>query len=277
MPLCSTTALLARAAESNAAVGAFNVGSMEMTMGALRAAEELHTPIILQIAEKRLSHSPLHLIGPMLVEAAEKSAVDIAVQLDHGESTEAMEQSLQYGFTSVMFDGSSLPLRDNISRTREIVAWVHERGCEVEAEIGVLAGSEGGPEQTAVYTDPAEAEELAAASGCDALAIAIGNAHGHYRGKPKLAFDILEKIADRVAVPLVLHGGSGISPEDFRRAISLGVRKINIATANMDAEVMGAKRYLADATTPDYFGLNEAIVLSVKENVLRHINIFNNA
>lgn len=276
MPICSLPAILARAERENIAVGAFNASSMEIVMGIVAAAEEMNAPVILQVAEKRLRHSPLHLMGPMLVHAAKNSTADIAVQLDHGEHFPVMEKAGEYGFTSVMYDGSGLDLEDNIDSTRKIVQWAHALGMAVEGEIGVIAGSEGGEERRAEHTDPKEAGELADATGCDVLAVAIGNAHGHYRRAPDLDFAVLEKIAARVALPLVLHGGSGISAGDFRKAISLGIRKINIATANMDAEVAGAGAYLASNRQPTYFGMNEHMVEYVKECTKRHIGIFNN-
>lgn len=276
MAICSFSTLLREAEQKNCAIGAFNVGSMEMLMGVLAAAEETRTPVILQIAEKRLRHSPLELMGPMMVSAARAAKVPVAVHLDHGSTPAVLRQAMDMGFTSVMFDGSALPLAENVAQTRALADEAHARGVEVEAEIGVLGGSEGGPERRSVCTDPEEAEKLAKESGCDALAVAIGNAHGHYKGVPKLRFDVLEDIRARVGVPLVLHGGTGIPAEDFRRAISLGVRKINIATANFDALTAGAARLLHEREDADYFALNEAMVQGVKENALRHLSIFQN-
>ncbi|MDR1059847.1 MAG: class II fructose-bisphosphate aldolase [Clostridiales bacterium] len=289
MALCSLKELLYRAEKQDRAVEAFNVGSMEMLMGAVLAAEEAGSPIVLQIAEKRLKFSPLELMGPMMVSAARRSAVDMAVQLDHAASFPVMEMAADMGFTSIMFDGSQLSLADNIRETSKIAAWARNRGLSLEAEIGVLGGSEGGPEGRALRTDPGDAAEFAEKTGCDALAISFGNAHGHYRGKPKLDFGALKGVSERAAgAPLVLHGGSGIPAEDFQKAIALGIRKINIATAVTDAEVEGAKRYLEGAESrgsgsgsgsgsgggADYFGMNEAIVGAVRAAVAEHIGIF---
>jgi fructose-bisphosphate aldolase class II len=250
---------------------------MEMLLGIVAAAEEVNAPIVLQIAEKRLRHSPLHLTGPMMVSAARAARVDIAVQFDHGESMERIRQAVELGFTSIMFDGSSLALRENVRRTSELAAWLADKGITLEAEIGVLGGSEGGAERQAVHADPKEAARMAKESGCDALAVAIGNAHGHYRGRPQLNFAVLEEIRARTDIPLVLHGGSGISPEDFRRAIRLGIRKINIGTANFDATVSGAREYLERREAPNYFGMNEAMVESVRRATLEHLQIFNSS
>lgn len=268
--------LLLDARMNGRAVGAFNVGSMEMLMGVVTAAEEANTPIVLQIAEKRLHHSPLYLVGPMMVSAARTAKVDIAVQLDHGENMDTIHQAVELGFTSVMFDGSSLAVSENVKRTSELAAWLVNKRVNLEAEIGVLGGSEGGNERQAVYTAPDEAVLMAEKSRCNALAVAIGNAHGHYRGKPKLNFDVLQKICALTDIPLVLHGGSGISPEDFKKAIRMGVCKINIGTANFDATVIGAREYLKRHEKPDYFGMNEFIVDTVRKTTAEHIKIFNN-
>ncbi|MDR1068844.1 MAG: ketose-bisphosphate aldolase [Clostridiales Family XIII bacterium] len=279
MALCSLKELMSHAEKHERAVGAFNVGSMEMLIGVVAAAEEADSPIVLQIAEKRLTSSPLELMGPMMVSAARRSTVNIAVQLDHAESFPVMETAADIGFTSIMFDGSALRFADNIRETARIASWAKNRGLSLEAEIGVLCGSEGGPEKRAVYTDPDDAAEFAEKTGCDALAISFGNAHGHYKGKPKLDFDVLGGTRARTSAPLVLHGGSGISAEDFQKAITLGIRKINIATATFDALVRGVAGYLrnTDEKLRDYFGLNEAAVEEVRKTAAEHIEIFNNA
>jgi len=248
--------------------GAFNAGNMEMAMGILRAAEELDRPILLQIAEKRLGHSPLHLMGPMMAEAARRAKIPVAVQLDHGESGDVIAEALSYGFTGIMFDGSSLPLGENIKRTSQLRK--NSPDVWLEGEIGVLSGSEGGPEAEALHSDPAQAEEYARVSGSDCLAVSIGNAHGHYKGKPKLNFAILEAIRRRLPdTPLVLHGGSGIPKEDLRRAAGLGICKVNIATASFDALRRGA-----EIAGGDYFALSEAMVQAVYESTLRQLEWF---
>lgn len=275
MGICPMKNLLLDAQVDGRAVGAFNAASMEMLIGILTAADEMNTPIVLQIAEKRLRHSPLHLMGPMMVSAARSVKVDAAIHLDHGVSIDVIRRAVELGFTSVMFDGSSFAVRENIRRTAELAEWLADKGVNLEAEIGVLGGSEGGPCQQAVYTDPDEAMLMAEKSGCDALAVAIGNAHGHYKGKPKLNFEALEKIRVLTDIPLVLHGGSGISPEDLRKAIRMGICKINIATANFDATVGGVREYLFRREDLDYFGMNESIVESVRKTTTEHIQIFN--
>lgn len=276
MALVKMKELLLQAKEENRAVGAFSVGNLEMVKGAVKAAEDSNTPIILQIAEVRLPHSPLSLMGPMMVEAAKKSSVPIAVHLDHGKSLEVLSQALAYGFTSIMMDGSTLPFEENIEKTLQAVELAKKYGATVEAELGLVGGSEDGKTDEGIRcTNPQDAKVFIERTGVDALAVAIGNAHGNYPVAPRLAFDVLEAIDNITSVPLVLHGGTGITPEDFRKAISLGIRKINIATASFDSLTREAINYLDSDGKHDYFGLNEAMVKGVYDNVTQHIRIFN--
>lgn len=267
--------LLDEARKNKIAVGAFSVGNMEMVMGAVKAAEELKTPIILQIAEVRLKNSPLELMGPMMLAAAENSKVDIAVHLDHGLRVETVDKALKLGFTSVMFDGSLLELEDNIKTVKSVVARAREYGATVEAELGVVGGNEGeGKKHDIMCTRPDDAERFCIETGVDALAVAIGNAHGNYPVSPVLRFDVLEEIHKRVDTPLVLHGGTGISDEQFRKAIKLGVRKVNIATASFDRLAEYAKAYCDSKDKANYFELSAAEVQGVYENVKKHIKVF---
>lgn len=277
MSLVTMQELLDAADRQGRAVGAFSVGNMEMVMGAVRAAEELRTPIILQIAEVRLPNSPLHLMGPMMLAAAKNASVDIAVHLDHGLRPETVHKALELGFTSVMFDGSQLPFQENIDIVKNVVNLAGDYGATVEAELGVVGGNEGeGKAHQILCTDPADAVRFCDETGVDALAVAIGNAHGNYPRLPELRFDVLEAIHKAVSVPLVLHGGTGITPEMFRKCIALGVRKINIATASFDALARSAKAYCDEKDgAPNYFELSGREAEGVYENVKRHIEIFN--
>jgi len=276
MALVTMKKLLEQARAEKRGVGAFSVGNMEMVKGALQAAEELETPIILQIAEGRLKHSPLALMGPMMLQAAREAKIDVAVHLDHGLTLETVQKALELGFTSVMFDSSLYPFEENIARTKHVVELAGRYDATVEAELGLVGGSEDGKAGHGIRcTDPADAEVFCKETGVDALAVAIGNAHGNYPTAPQLAFDVLEDIHGRVDVPLVLHGGSGISDADFRRAISLGIVKVNIATASFDRLTMRVKEYLRIDGPHNYFGLNEAMVQGTYENVKHHIEVFN--
>ena len=276
MALVSMKTLLQQAQRENRGCGAFSVGNMEMVMGAIRAAEEMNTPIILQIAEVRLKHSPLHLMGPMMIQAAREASVDVAVHLDHGLTLETVKEALQIGFTSVMLDASTLPFEENIEKTRQVVELAAAYGATVEAELGLVGGSEDGSCDHGIRcTDPNDAAVFVERTGIDALAVAIGNAHGNYPVAPTLAFDVLKQIQEQVDIPLVLHGGSGIKDEDFQHAIALGVKKVNIATASFNALTANARNYLTSNNKHNYFDLNTAMNQGVFENVKRHIQVFN--
>ena len=276
MALVKMKDLLRRAEEKNIGCGAFSVGNMEMVRGAIRAAEELDTPIILQIAEVRLKNSPLHLMGPMMVQAAKEAKVDVAVHLDHGLTFETVDKALELGFTSVMLDASTLPFEENIARVKAVVEKARKYGATVEAELGLVGGSEDGSCDHGIRcTDPDDAVVYARETGIDALAVAIGNAHGNYPVAPTLAFDVLEKIHEKVDIPLVLHGGSGIADKDFQRAISLGIRKVNIATASFNSLTAHVEKYMESTDKHNFFDLNEAMVKGTYENVKRHILVFN--
>lgn len=276
MALVKMKDLLKRAEEKNIGCGAFSVGNMEMVKGAIRAAEELNTPIILQIAEVRLKNSPLHLMGPMMVQAAKEAKVDVAVHLDHGLTFETVDKALEFGFTSVMLDASTLPFEENIAKVKTVVEKARKYGATVEAELGLVGGSEDGSCDHGIRcTDPDDAVVYARETGIDALAVAIGNAHGNYPVAPTLAFDVLEKLHEKVDIPLVLHGGSGITDKDFQRAISLGIRKVNIATASFNSLTTHVEKYMASTDKHNFFDLNEAMVQGTYENVKRHILVFN--
>lgn len=276
MSLVTMKKLLEQARSEQRGVGAFSVGNMEMVKGAIWAAEEMKTPIILQIAEVRLKHSPLSLMGPMMVEAARQAKVDVAVHLDHGLTTEVVKQALELGFTSVMYDSSAYPFVENITRTKEVADIAQKYGATVEAELGLVGGSEDGSSDHGIRcTNPDDAAKFCKETGIDALAVAIGNAHGNYPVAPKLAFDVLEEIRHTTTVPLVLHGGSGITDDDFRKAIGLGIVKVNIATASFQSLTKKVEEYMEKETSHNYFDLNEAMVQGVYENVKHHIQVFN--
>ena len=276
MALVKMKDLLRRAEEKNIGCGAFSVGNMEMVRGAIRAAEELDTPIILQIAEVRLKNSPLHLMGPMMVQAAKEAKVDVAVHLDHGLTFETVDKALELGFTSVMLDASTLPFEENIARVKAVVEKARKYGATVEAELGLVGGSEDGSCDHGIRcTDPDDAVVYARETGIDALAVAIGNAHGNYPVAPTLAFDVLEKIHEKVDIPLVLHGGSGITYKDFQKAISIGIRKVNIATASFNSLTAHVEKYMESTDKHNFFDLNEAMAQGTYENVKKHILVFN--
>lgn len=267
--------LLEDAQNGNYAVGSFSVANMEMVLGVLKAAKELNAPVILQIAEVRLKQSPLEIIGPLMVAAAENADTPVAVHFDHGKTKDKIREALELGFTSVMFDGSHLPLDENIAETREIMKMAEEYDAAVEAEIGCVGGSEDESEDIAINcTKPEDAVRFEAETGVDALAIAIGNAHGNYKSAPKLRFDILEECERLVDAPLVLHGGTGISPEDFVKCSKTGIKKINIATATFDSVEKTVCGCYNNKSIHGYYDLQAAEVEGAYQNAKRHILIF---
>lgn len=266
--------LLKEAEKGNYGIGAFSVANMEMVLGAIRAAEELKSPVILQVAQVRLPYSPLKVFGPLMIAAAKEANVPVAVHLDHGLDIETAKQALELGFTSVMIDASHLPIDENIWLVQKVKELADEYGADVEAEVGQLAGSEDGSfDHEMLYSDPDEVEKLYLKTKLDAIALSIGNAHGLYKKEPKLNFKILAKAHERVPVPLVLHGGSGISDDDFRKCIAGGIRKVNVATATF-LFVENAVRDYCKEDKHDYFAMSAAMVKGTYENVCRHIKVF---
>lgn len=275
MPLVTMDKLLIKAKNDGYAVGSFSVANMEMVLGVLKAVEETKSPAIIQIAEVRLKQSPLEVIGPLMVAAAKNSKMPVAVHFDHGKTFEKIKQALDIGFSSVMFDGSHLPFEENCEMTAKVNKLAKEYGATCEGEIGSVGGSEDGSENIAINcTSPDQALAFYENTGIDAVAVAIGNAHGNYKQAPQLRFDILEKTAALVPAPLVLHGGTGISPDDFRKCISLGIHKINIATATFDSVEKTVRESYNGGKINGYYDLQAAEVEGAYQNALKHIEIF---
>lgn len=275
MPLVNMSELLWKAQLGRYAVGSFSVANMEMVQGIIRAAEETQSPAIIQIAEVRLKNSPLEYIGPLMVAAAESSDMPIAVHFDHGKTQEKITQALDIGFTSVMFDGSHLPFKENMEMSAKIREVASDYAADTECEIGCVGGSEDGSEDIAMNcSDPAEAAEFCKTVDMDALAVAIGNAHGNYKSTPKLRFDILQKIEQAVDVPLVLHGGTGIGAEGFKKCIELGICKINIATATFDSVEQQVRKAYEQGLIKGYYDLQSAETEGAYLNAMKHIEIF---
>ena len=261
------------------AVGAFNCLSVENVMGAVAAAEELHSPIILQLAEVQFPEAPMELMAPVFLRAARDAKVPVAVHLDHGRSIETCIRAVREGFTSVMFDGAELPFEENAEQTRLVVRLAHAAGVDVEAELGRVGDTGFGGEGTAaaaapVVTDREESARFIARTGTDALAIAIGNLHGRYTATPRLNISRLREIHARNAVPLVLHGGSGTSEEDFKACIRNGICKINVATAIQIAAAEAVAEYLARGGSPGYIGIKRRIIEASQRAVAEHIRLF---
>ena len=220
--------ILKTAEESKTAVGAFNTPNLENLNAVLDAAERLNVPVIVAHAQLHEGVSPLAKIGPVMVQAAKTAKVPVCVHLDHCESFDYMAQALEIGFTGVMYDGSALPYAENLANTKKAVEMTRKYNCGIEAELGSLASREGGEAAAGpVYTDPDQAAEFCAETGIDALAPSFGTAHGIYKAKPVLDIDRVRIIAEKTGLPLVMHGGSGVSPDDYRACIRNGLRKVN--------------------------------------------------
>ena len=276
MALVKMTEIMTRAQERGAGVGAFSIYNLASLRAAVQAAETLDIPLILMIAEKRFPSAPFEYVAPMMMSAAKNSKVDIAVHLDHGESLEVVQQALDMGFTSVMFDGSSLPFEENVANTLKVMEMAKPYGAAVEAELGCLGTKEDGTATAGEkFTRPEEAKEFLRLTGVDALAIAIGNAHGNYKAKPDLQFDILQRIhEENPGQHLVLHGGSGISDADFQKCISNGITKINVATAMLNAIMKRVDDRAGEAAKPDYYPFFEEVVGAVQGVVEHHMRVF---
>lgn len=277
--LVSFKSILHNARKGRYAVGAFNCLSLEHVIGAIQAAEELKSPIILQLAEVQFPCAPMELMAPVYLEAAKRASVPVAVHLDHGQSLETCVKAIQLGFNSVMFDGAELSFEENVRQTAEIVRIAHAAGVDVEAELGRVGdtgfGGEGTGEATPdVFTDVDESAEFIRLTGVEALAIAIGNLHGRYVATPKLNIERLKEIASRNELPLVLHGGSGTSEEDFKSCIHNGICKINVATALQMAVTDAMRKYLSENESAGYIDTKSVIVEATKESVKQHILLF---
>ncbi|AGB20158.1 class II fructose-1,6-bisphosphate aldolase [Thermoanaerobacterium thermosaccharolyticum] len=225
--------LLKKANEEGYAVGAFNTSNLEITQAIVEAAEEMKSPAIIQVSEGGLKYAGIETISAIVRTLASRASVPIALHLDHGTDFNNVMKCLRNGWTSVMMDASKLPLEKNIEVTKNVVKIAHGMGVSVEAEIGKIGGTEDNvtvDEREAAMTDPDEAYKFAKETGVDYLAISIGTAHGPYKGEPKLDFDRLKKIKEMLKMPIVLHGASGVPEADIRKAVSLGVNKINIDT-----------------------------------------------
>lgn len=232
------------------ALGGFNITNLESLRSVLSAAEKLQLPVILMFAQIHAHMIPLSLIGPVMVRCAEEAGVPVTVHLDHGADLEYLRQALDLGFTSIMYDGSQLPYEENLENTRKAVELAAQYGASVEAELGTMGkretgdGSSGGENNKKIYTDPLLAAQFIRESGIDALACSFGTTHGIYLTKPKLDLDIVRRIRELTGgFPIVMHGGSGVSEEDYRRCIESGVRKINYFTYMDKAGGSAAKAY----------------------------------
>ena len=289
--LVSLKELMKDAEKGGYAVGAFNVSNLESLMAIMQAAEETGRGVILNYAEVHAPFLSMEQAALIMLDAAKKAKVPVCVHLDHGSSMESCIQAIRLGFTSVMLDASAEDYETNVRETKEIVRLVHSVGVTVEAELGHIFSSDMGlaesPKEAEtlesfdsaedVYTDPATAKDFVVRTGVDVLAIAFGTTHGIYTKKPKLDLERITKIKEAIDIPFVMHGGSGLSKEEFQTAIRNGIRKINYYTYMTLAGGRAVKEAL-DQKSPDenvfFHDIPMIAVEAMKENVKEAIQVF---
>ncbi|MFM1651173.1 class II fructose-1,6-bisphosphate aldolase [Brevibacillus sp. B_LB10_24] len=250
MPLVPMTAFIEDAKKHKYAVGQFNLNNLEFTQAITEAAAEEKSPVIFGVSEGAMRYMGLEYTVAMAKVAAETSGVPIALHLDHGSSFEVVMKCIRAGFSSVMFDGSHYPLEENIRLTKQVVEAAHAVGVSVEGELGTIGGVEDDlsvDEKDAALANPADAIRFWEETKVDYMAIAVGTAHGMYKGEPKISYEIIDEVAKNIAAPIVLHGGSGVPDEAIKKSIQYGVGKINVNTENQVActekirEILAAK------------------------------------
>lgn len=279
--LVNLTEILKIAERDRTAIGMFNATGFDSLQAIISAAEELGQPVIIAHAEVHNVYNDISLVGPAMIAMAREAKVPVCVHLDHGTSLEMIYRALRLGFTSVMIDASALPYEENLKLTAEVTRIAHSMGVSVEAELGRLVTSESGERSEGVtlaaedyYTDPKEAEEFCRITGVDALAIAFGTSHGFYNAEPKLSFDVIKNVAAATGLPLVMHGGSGVSEEGYREAIRCGIRKINYYSYMSKAGFEAAKRVIEKGETKYLHDVEYAAMQAMREDVKRAIGVF---
>ena len=271
--------VIAEGKKRNIAIGSFNTPNLECLLAVLGAAEEVDVPVIIAHAQCHEEVAPLDKIGPVMVELAKRSNVKVCVHLDHGEDFEYCKRAIELGFTSVMIDYSTKPYEENAAGTCEVVNYAHAHGVDVEAELGALPQREGGGESVAsdpsdLYTKPELVSDFLSKTGIDALAIAFGTAHGIYKTKPVLNMDIITEVRKYTDIPLVMHGGSGISHEEYREVIRRGVGKINYYSYMSYAGYAAAKSTVETKDADFFHNLALNAQNAMKENALETLKVF---
>ena len=273
--------ILKIAEEQKTAIGMFNATGFDSLQAVVAAAEELNQPVIIAHAEVHNVYNDISMVGPAMVAVAQNAKVPVCVHLDHGTSLDMVYKALRLGFTSVMMDASALPYEENLRLTKMITEAAHAMNVSVEAELGRLVTGEAGSGEEMkdakaedFYTRPDEAEAFCKATGIDALAIAFGTAHGFYTAQPKLDFDVVKNVAAATGLPLVMHGGSGVSDEGFKKAIENGIRKINYYSYMSKAGYMAAKATIESGKTSYLHDVEYAAMQAMKEDVKKAISVF---
>lgn len=277
--LASLKEVIAISRQNGRAVGSFNTPNLECLLAVLGAAEKLNVPVIIAHAQCHENISPLAKIGPVMAELARRAAVPVCVHLDHGEDFDYCKQAIGIGFTSVMIDYSTLPYEDNVKGTAEVVQYAHEHRVDVEAELGALPAREGGAGETAadpvaLYTKPELVPDFLQRTGTDALAIAFGTAHGIYKTAPVLNLDIIDRVRKVTDIPLVMHGGSGISHEVYREVIRRGINKINYYTYMSYAGYAAARAHAEQQPAGFFHDMAFSAQKAMEENALNTLKVF---
>lgn len=274
--LVNMTEILSAAKAGGYAVGYFNAVNVEMARAIIETAEELHSPVMVGTAEILLPAMPLECVADYLVPMAKRASVPVCVHYDHGLCAEKCMEAVALGFSSVMYDCSTDNYEANAAKLADMTAYCHARKVSVEGELGHVGDNEGLgrlDDPSAYFTDPAVAADFAARTGIDALAVAVGNAHGDYKLPPKLDFERISQIAEKTGLPLVLHGGSGLSDDDFRQAVSRGICKVNIFTDIDKAGKRGIEKGLAEGAR-SMFELIPYEIAEMKSIVARKLELF---
>ncbi|MBQ4269887.1 MAG: class II fructose-bisphosphate aldolase [Clostridia bacterium] len=265
--------VLKKAQKEGYAVGLFNTTDTDMLEGVIAAAEELRSPVVIGTAEVLLPHGDLKLIAPSIIAAAKRATVPVVVHYDHGLTFDRCIEALKLGFSSIMFDGSTKSEEENLAETAEIVKIAHSFGASVEGEIGhVGEASNDDGLASDMYTTPEEAVAFVNRTGVDALAVAIGTAHGAYKTKPQLDIERLKKIREALDTPLVLHGGSGLSDDDFRNTVKNGIAKVNIFTDLCKAGERAMQAGLAEGKA--YLNIRNMKVEEIKKATMEKMRLF---
>lgn len=271
--LVNLETILKSARTDGYAVGLFNTTDTDLLQAVIAAAEAKKSPVIIGTAEILLPYADFDAIGASMIHMAKKASVPVTVHFDHGLTFDRCMQALKMGFSGIMFDGSALSYDENVRQTREIVKIAHSFGASVEGEIGHVGEAANGDNAAEdMYTTVSEARAYAAATGVDALAVAIGTAHGAYKHQPKLDFARLTDIRAALDIPLVLHGGSGLSDDDFRNSIKCGISKVNIFTDLCNAAQSAVQSAFARGEA--YLGANFAKKREVQSAVERKMELF---
>ncbi len=278
--LVNMNEVLLPAKRNHYAVGLFNAVNLELARGIISAAESTQSPVIMGTAEVLLPYGPLEEVSYYLLPMARKAKVPVVIHLDHGLRKETCLKALELGFSSVMYDCSTDSYEENVKKVKEMADIAHSYGATIEGELGHVGDNEGSAEGNSdlsvperFFTDPKVAEDYVKKTGIDALAIAVGNAHGAYKLPPRLDFERIRTIAKTVSVPLVLHGGSGLTENDFRQAIRDGISKVNIFTDINVAAVEAEFKRFSDMGK-GIIDLIPAAVEAVKQETERKMKLF---